>query len=65
MKIPSSTLSDLAYQILSDGVDDRLGNLKKDIMAIEKAELALYFMRALAEGKKRIVFDITRDPQDS
>ena len=58
MKIRRDTLGDLALEIIYQCCDGKLSNKQPDIMVIEKAELALYFKRALAEGKKRIVIDV-------
>ena len=58
MRVNRLALSDIAYQILGNSLDDDLGNCMPDLMTIEQCELALFFKRSLAEGKKRIVIDL-------
>ena len=63
MKTPSNTLTDLAYDILSASIEFEggLSDAIPRIESIEKAEFALRLMRAVAEGKKRIVIDIAHN----
>jgi len=60
MKVSFYAISDIAYQILSIGIDGELGNLRTDLIEIEKAQFALEIKKALCEGKKRIVIDVGR-----
>jgi len=59
MKSPANVLSNMALKIIHGVTDEGLSNIKPDIDAIAEAEVALHIMRAIAEGKKRIVIDIT------
>ena len=60
MKISFSAISDLAYQILDNGMNGALADLEPDMIELEKAELALFIKRSLASGRKRITIDIDR-----
>lgn len=58
MKISADTLGDLACEIVFDAADNGFGAKNVELDAVEKVELATHFKRALAEGKKRVVFDV-------
>lgn len=60
MKISFNAISDLAFEILANGVNGPLGKLEPDMIELEKAELALFIKRSLASGRKRITIDIDR-----
>ena len=58
MKIRADIITDVAYQILADGVDDALGKVQGDLDELVKAEFAIAIKRAVWTKQKRLVIDL-------